>query len=608
MDEYIDRSGETFERGIIVGVYISVNKSVKLTPGEEQVLKELKKSYSEMNNDVYIYVQSMISGKRPDFIIIDLKRGISILEVKDWSEDYIEDVNKRKVKLVDKECDHPALQLKGYRNLLSGALFSRNCETIDEDDISLRLIFTSLSKVSQNNPQLSLLFNPSVYYLFKEDCHQIELDSLFDGYTVLDRKKDLNMIRVALFPELEILNIKDEVKAQTDIKVLDFEQEEFAKKIPYGHYMVTGIPGSGKTVILLARAIYLVKEQPDWKVLILTYNKSLSNKLNAQLNKMAEQFKNDVINREINIDHIEVRHFHSLASAWCKGKRKPATMEETEWFNQEMVRLALQNAKEFYDAILIDEYQDFRISWIQLCVALCKSYQIKDKKLKNIFLAGDRLQSIYNTKDVSWKSLGLDMRGRSKLLKTSYRSAKEHMALALEFLKNDNTLQLEVEKFYKDDSGDTKLVSLNKGSVEFISGDSRMIGDKIMELKELGYRNEDILILCPTNNYCKTILNNMPKQIKYEMNCVHDLNEDNMKSNIILTTYHSSKGLEAKVVFLVAIDKIFVSDFEAEQLKRKIIYVGMTRASERLYIYNELADYGPYSQELKILYGRLNDK
>ena len=81
-----------------------------------------------------------------------------------------------------------------------------------------------------------------------------------------------------------------------------------------------------------------------------------------------------------------------------------------------------------------------------------------------------------------------------------------------------------------------------------------------------------------------------------------------MKSNIILTTYHSSKGLEAKVVFLVAIDKIFVSDFEAEQLKRKIIYVGMTRASERLYIYNELADYGPYSQELKILYGRLNDK
>lgn len=596
----------TFERGIILGLYISVNKSVKLTPGEERILKELKKSYREMNHDVYIYVQSVVSGKRPDFIIIDLKRGISILEVKDWSENYIEDVNKRKVKLVDRECEHPVIQLKGYRNLLSSALFSRNCETIDEDDISLRIIFTSLSKEARNNPKLSLLFNSAVNYLFEEDCREIQIDNLFEEHTVLNMEKDLNMIRVALFPELEIINIKDEIVEQEDIKALDFEQEEFAKKIPYGHYMVTGIPGSGKTVILLARAIYLVKEKPDWKVLILTYNKSLSNKLNAQLNKMAEQFRNDVINREINLDHIEIKNFHSIASAWCAGKRKPVTMDNNEWFNEEMVRLALQNAKEFYDAILIDEYQDFRISWIQLCVALCKSYQVKDKILKNIFLAGDRLQSIYNTKDVSWKSLGLDMRGRSKLLKTSYRSAKEHMSLALEFLKNDNKLQLEVEKFYKDDSGDTELVSLNKGRVEFISGDSRMIGDKIMELKELGYRNEDILILCPTNNYCKTILNKMPKQIKYEMNCIHDLNDDNMKSNIILTTYHSSKGLEAKVVFLVAIDKIFVSDLEAEQLKRKIIYVGITRASERLYIYHDLNEQGRYYQELKILYEKLH--
>lgn len=55
----------------------------------------------------YIYSQSVISGKRPDFIIIDSKRGISILEVKDWTEDYIKDVNKRKVKLLDMECDNP---------------------------------------------------------------------------------------------------------------------------------------------------------------------------------------------------------------------------------------------------------------------------------------------------------------------------------------------------------------------------------------------------------------------------------------------------------------------------------------------------------------------
>ena len=62
------------------------------------------------------------------------------------------------------------------------------------------------------------------------------------------------------------------------------KQEEFARKVPYGHYMVTGIPGSGKTVILLARAVHLIKENPNWKILILTYNKSLSYKLRLYLN------------------------------------------------------------------------------------------------------------------------------------------------------------------------------------------------------------------------------------------------------------------------------------------------------------------------------------
>jgi len=38
----------------------------------------------------------------------------------------------------------------------------------------------------------------------------------------------------------------------------------------WGHYMITGLPGSGKTVALISRAIYLARVFPDWNVLILT--------------------------------------------------------------------------------------------------------------------------------------------------------------------------------------------------------------------------------------------------------------------------------------------------------------------------------------------------
>ena len=65
------------------------------------------------------------------------------------------------------------------------------------------------------------------------------------------------------------------------------------KEFPLGTYMVTGVPGSGKTVILLSRDIYLVKENPNWRILILTYNKSLSHKLNTQLEIIAQKFKAD---------------------------------------------------------------------------------------------------------------------------------------------------------------------------------------------------------------------------------------------------------------------------------------------------------------------------
>ena len=58
-----------------------------------------------------------------------------------------------------------------------------------------------------------------------------------------------------------------------------------------------------------------------------------------------------------------------------------------------------------------------------------------------------------------------------------------------------------------------------------------------------------------------------------------------------LTTYHQAKGLEFKNVFLVAMeDGIFPSSncttqFELEE-ERRVCYVGITRAKDKLYITN----------------------
>lgn len=584
-----------------MGINILCNKGIELTKGENIILNMLKKAYKNINYEVYIYVQGKIGSKRPDFIIMDEKKGISIIEVKDWSEDYIQNVTKTKVQLVDRECENPTKQIKGYKNLLHGALVTRDIECIDEEDISMSVIFTNLNHASQNNEKLCLLFSSEVRYLFKDNLSILNLSQLFNNGELEEPLQitDLNKIRVSLFPEIEIINLREPTVNQ-DIKVLDFDQEEFAKRIPLGHYMVTGVPGSGKTVILLARAIYLIKENPCWNILILTYNKSLSNKLNSQLDRVAQNLKENGIN-DLNLENIVIKNFHSEVSRLLEGMKKPQKMDDDTWFQEESIKIASQRARPIYDAILIDEYQDFYLNWVSLCLNLCKEYSVEPegKKLKNIFLAGDRLQSIYNRNEISWKSIGINMQGRSKFLKTSYRSAKQHLALALTFLRNDKTLKKEVDKFYIDELNNSELNAVNSGSVEFLTGNLKMIGDKILELKRQGYRNEDFLILCPSKSYCNNVKEQSSNSIKYEMDYIKDIT--NNSSNIILTTYHSSKGLEAKVVFLTAIDKIYTGNDINDQIKRKLIYVGMTRASERLYIHDQSSEDGRYVTELKRL-------
>ena len=73
--------------------------------------------------------------------------------------------------------------------------------------------------------------------------------------------------------------------------------------------MITGVPGSGKTVILLSRAIHLLKENPTWKIRIVTYNRSLARKLQNRFESLYEKLEL----MGINYQNITISTFHSLA-------------------------------------------------------------------------------------------------------------------------------------------------------------------------------------------------------------------------------------------------------------------------------------------------------
>lgn len=571
------------------------NDAQELTSGENKLLNKIKYIYKDYDREAYLYVQPKISTLIPDFILIDSQRGISILEVKDWSIKYIRDINKKIVELQDRSDDNPVYKTGKYLSIAKGLLTTSDDMEFVEDNVYANTILTNISSDDIKNTGIySSLNQPPIRYITSDMMSKLSIEDIFSGEKIDISEQEMINIRTLFFPEIKIKKVVKDTNSNNllnSIKALDMDQENFARRIPHGHYMVTGVPGSGKTVILIARALHLIKENPDWKIKIVTYNNSLTNKIESTLNSIAKDIKDNIFLNDIQIQNIDITTFHKMA----KNIANVSVPEPTpkEWWDETLPKLALEKSIPMYDAVLIDEYQDFRDDWIRVCINACKKYTYKNSSKEdvegiNLFMAGDRLQSIYNSKVHNWsKDFGINMAGRSKLLKTSYRAGKENIILALKFLQDNEALVKEVNNFYKDSTDEDLEInnSNNNSSVEFIEGDYSNIVCYINELiNNYNYNYNDILVVC--NNYktdCEKLQNMLPSNIRYNTRFVKFAKNSEMKTCLLTSTYYSSKGLEAKVVILVDVDKFTEQLDKDKEIKgRKLLYVGMTRASEKL--------------------------
>lgn len=103
---------------------------------------------------------------------------------------------------------------------------------------------------------------------------------------------------------------------------MDLYQENLAKQLGDKHRLIRGVAGSGKTLILASRAKLLSNENPDWKILILCYNISLSQGIKQVVQHMMSEpdslfdFNVDgqVQDNKDKMNNIFVRNFHE----WLK--------------------------------------------------------------------------------------------------------------------------------------------------------------------------------------------------------------------------------------------------------------------------------------------------
>ena len=192
-------------------------------------------------------------------------------------------------------------------------------------------------------------------------------------------------------------------KLEDSIANLDHSQAEAVIKTYNGVQRIRGLAGSGKTIVLALKVAYLHSMNPDWHIAV-TFN---ARSLKKQFEQLITRFVWDRKKEEPDWNKISILHaWGSSGSQLDKGIYYNACCNQGETylnFSEASALFGYENAfkgacatllknhkgniKPLYDAILIDEAQDFPCEFFQICYELLKTP-------KRLIYAYDELQSL----------------------------------------------------------------------------------------------------------------------------------------------------------------------------------------------------------------------
>ncbi|NWQ44620.1 AAA family ATPase [Bacillus sp. EB106-08-02-XG196] len=590
------------------------------TAGERLFFRTLK---TFLPDDYIVYFEPDIQGRRPDFVVIGPDLGIVVLEVKDYTRNTLFQINHDEWHIVTTSGDQAVIKspMKQARDNMFHVV-----DTLKKDKNLIQLdgkykfqlkfpyghgvVFTRLYSKDFVQEGLYTVIEPNLCFTRDEIdpdkegfSEEILMEKILNMFVVPFRLKeslsieDINAIRYHLFPEVRIsAEYKPPVPYQDqlllslhDIKTMDLHQENLAKQIGDKNRLIRGVAGSGKTIILASRAKMLSKQNPDWKILILCYNISLSNAIQQMIHHMLNEpedlFDFDPNAKSVQNENIIVRNFHS----WLKNdlrireQQLPDIIEKLER-NEAILPT--------YDAVLIDEGQDFEADWLRLVSLLINA------DTQSLLLVEDRAQTIYQRKRSYLQDTGLSFKGRSKVLSINYRNTQQIVKFAWEFYRKHSMFKNKVVN--RELEGEiiapqsTKRRGPEPGIVKAATffEEMRIVARSIKKLHiEKKVPLEDILILYRVKRTHKyPIIDIIQRALKDEGVPYYWITESDVSKRsyakddgkVKISTIDSSKGLDFRAVFIVNVDSMPFPLEENKEREVSLLYIGMTRAKEYL--------------------------
>jgi UvrD-like helicase C-terminal domain/Nuclease-related domain/AAA domain len=578
--------------------------ATRMTGGERRFAQRV---IDKLEDDYLCWFDVPVGSRslHPDFVILHPRRGLLILEVKDWKPNLIKSAHKASFTLITdkgvKTKPNPFEQARQYAHAI--------VDTLERDPLlrvpagtqfqgrlcfpyGYGVVFSNIHRKTFEEAELGEVIEPDRVICQDEMFETVDPEAfqerLWKMFTVKFKTvmslPQIDRVRWHLFPEIRIrpnqLSMIDEpgkeqavAESVPDlIRVMDLQQEQLARNLGEGHRVIHGVAGSGKTLILGFRCERLAPALAK-PILVLCFNAALASKLQDWVNGKGLDGK------------VNVRTLH----AWCRDQLvlyNVALPESGKMFYDEVVARVVGAVERGlipaaqYGAVMVDEGHDFKPEWLRLVA------QMVDPSTDSLLVLYDDAQSIYGDakkRKFSFSSVGIHAQGRTTILKVNYRNTAEVLSVAYEFAK-------EVMTPVEAGEDDVPLVEPRSAGrrgpmpvlnqLASLQEEGDYIARVLIAANRKGRPWRDMAVLYRARFIAEEIAPRLRKA-RIPVQWLGDPNEKRKfqpsEDSVKLMTMHSSKGLEFSVVAIPGIGFMPMKEMDARE-EAKLLYVAMTRA------------------------------
>ena len=248
----------------------------------------------------------------------------------------------------------------------------------------------------------------------------------------------------------------------------------------------------------------------------------------------------------------------------------------------------LQNKRLPYEYAVVDEAQDMAICHLRFLASIAR------EKSNALFFAGDLGQRIFQ-QPFSWKSVGIDIRGRSQILNVNYRTSHQirrqsDRLLATEVTDADGNIENRNNTIsvFNGPQPEVKIFASDKEEIEFVcQWITKLVVDGLA-LHEIG------VFVRSTKEIDRAVASIDKANVAYK---ILDESVEAIGGFVSISTMHLAKGLEFKAVAVMACDDEVIpsqdriegitDEADLEEVyntERHLLYVACTRARDVLVV------------------------